>query len=179
MQGYYGDPEDTSRVLTSDGHLRTGDMGRLDDDGFLIMTGRLKEQYKLQNGKYVVPTPIEEQIKLSPFISNCLLYGADKPFCVLLVVPNLSALQTDAKLRGCEFENLQEDPRVLPLLKREVAALTKDFHSYMRPRKLLVLSEDFTVANGCLTPSLKVRRQEVVQKYQGLIAKIYDESAVE
>ena len=100
MQGYYGAPEDTAQVLTNEHQLRTGDMGRLDPHGFLIITGRIKEQYKLQNGKYVVPTPIEEQIKLSPLISNCMLYGADKPYCVLMVVPNQSALETAAKLLG-------------------------------------------------------------------------------
>jgi long-chain acyl-CoA synthetase len=179
MQGYYGAPEDTARVLASDGQLRTGDMGRLDDDGYLIMTGRIKEQYKLQNGKYVVPTPIEEQIRLSPLISNCLLYGADKPYCVVLVVYNQLALQAEAKARGFECIDAQEDPRILAMLKQEVAALTKDFHSYMRPRKLMLLSEDFTVANGCLTPSLKVRRQEVIAKYHSRIEQVYGEFPVE
>ena len=179
MQGYYGASEDTARVLTADRHLRTGDMGRLDEEGFLIITGRIKEQFKLQNGKYVVPTPIEEQIKLSPLISNCMLYGADKPYCVLMVVPNQSALQTAAQLRGFEFSSPEEDPRILALLKQEVAALSQNLHSYLRPKKLLILSEDFTVNNGFLTPSLKVRRQEVIRKYIGRITKIYDESHVD
>ena len=175
MQGYYGAPDDTARVLTADGHLRTGDMGRLDDDGYLIITGRIKEQYKLQNGKYVVPTPIEEQIKLSPLISNCMLYGADKPYCVLMVVPNVSALENEAKTRGFEYSNIEDDPRVHALLKQEVTDRSRDLHSYMRPKKLLILAEDFTVSNGFLTPSLKVRRQEVIRKYMGRLAKMYDE----
>lgn len=151
-------------------------MGRLDNDGFLIITGRIKEQYKLQNGKYVVPTPIEEQIKLSPLISNCMLYGADKPYCVLMVVPNRPALESEAQLRGFDCSDVEGDPKVLALLRQEVAARVQGLHSYMRPKKLLVVSEDFTVGNGFLTPSLKVRRQEVIQKYMGQLAKMYDES---
>ena len=176
MQGYYGAPEDTARVLMTDGRLRTGDMGRLDDDGFLIITGRIKEQYKLQNGKYVVPTPIEEQIKLSPLISNCMLYGADKPYCILMVVPNRPALESAAQSRGFDCSDIEGDPKVLALLKQEVLSRLQGLHSYMRPKKLLVVSEDFTVGNGFLTPSLKVRRQEVIQKYMGQLSKMYDES---
>jgi long-chain acyl-CoA synthetase len=175
MQGYFRAPEDTARVLTPDRQLRTGDMGRLDDDGYLIITGRIKEQYKLQNGKYVVPTPIEEQIKLSPLITNCMLYGADKPYCILMVVPNASAVESEAKTRGFEYSSIEDDPRVHALLKQEVSARSRDLHSYMRPKKLLILAEDFTVNNGFLTPSLKVRRQEVIQKYMGRLAKMYDE----
>jgi long-chain acyl-CoA synthetase len=176
MQGYHGAPEDTARVLMPDGRLRTGDMGRLDDDGYLIITGRIKEQYKLQNGKYVVPTPIEEQIKLSPLISNCLLYGADKPYCVLMVVPNPSVLRAEALSRGFDCSDVESNSNVYALLKQEVASRLRGLHSYMRPKKLLVVSEDFTVENGFLTPSLKVRRQEVIQKYAGQLAKVYDDS---
>jgi len=179
MQGYYRLPEETARILTPDGRLRTGDMGRLDEDGFLTITGRIKEQYKLQNGKYVVPTPIEEQIKLSPMIDNCMLYGADKPYCVLLVVPNRPALEAEARMRGFEISDIERDPEVIALLKKEVSLRVQGLLSYMRPKKLLVISEDFTVSNRFLTPSLKVRRQEVTQKYEGQLSKIYEELRAE
>src|SRR5664280_166848 len=179
MHGYYGLPDETARVLTPDGQLRTGDMGRLDDDGFLIITGRIKEQYKLQNGKYVVPTPIEEHLKLSPLILNCMLYGADKPYCVLLVVPNQPRLAQEARSQGLSITKVEDDPRIHALLKQEVALRSRDFHSYMRPKKLLVLSEDFSVNNGFLTPSLKVCRQEVIRKYHARLARMYDESVNE
>ena len=175
MKGYYNAPTDTARVRMPDGRLRTGDMGRLDEDGYLTITGRIKEQYKLQNGKYVVPTPIEEQIKLSPLIDNCLLYGADKPYCVLMVVPNRVALESEGKERGFDLTNMERDPKVLAFLKQEVSARVQGLHSYMRPKKLLVVREDFTVQNGFLTPSLKVRRQEVIQKYQGQLQGMYEE----
>jgi long-chain acyl-CoA synthetase len=173
MQGYYGAPEDTRRVLTTDGGLRTGDMGHLDSDGYLVITGRIKEQYKLQNGRYVVPTPIEEHFKLSPLVTNCMLYGADKPFCVLMVVPNQVALQDEARHRGMPLANLQEHSCVYDLIRNDVSARARAFQSYMRPKKLLILSEDFTVENGFLTPSLKIRRQEVINRYNDQLAQLY------
>lgn len=179
MKGYYGAPEDTARVLTADGRLRTGDLGYLDPDGYLVITGRIKEQYKLQNGRYVVPTPIEEHLKLSPLISNCVLYGADRPFCVLLVVPDQTSVESEARQRGLAISHSMEDPLVYDMLKRDVAVRCRQFQSYMRPKKLLVLSEDFTVDNGFLTPSMKVRRQEVINRYNALLAKLYADSTVD
>ena len=173
MGEYYGAPEDTAKVLTSDGQLRTGDMGHLDAEGYLVITGRIKEQYKLHNGKYVVPTPLEEHFKLSPYVSNCMLFGADKPYCVLIVVPNQSAIQAEAQARGLAISRLEEDPQVYDIIKTDVTKRAKEFHAYMRPKKLLILSEDFTVENGLLTPSMKVRRQEIISKYNRRLAKLY------
>lgn len=178
MQGYHGAPEDTARVLTADGRLRTGDLGYLDPNGYLVITGRLKEQFKLQNGRYVAPTPIEEHLKLSPLISNCVLYGADRPFCVLLVVPEQARVEAEARQRGLTLSNYTEDPLVYDMLKNDISALSREFQSYMRPKKLLILSEDFTVDNGFLTPSMKVRRQEVINRYNLQLAKLYADSTV-
>ena len=88
MLGYHNQPEDTAKVMTADGGLRTGDLGRFDADGFLVVTGRVKELYKLQNGKYVAPAPLEEKLTLSPFIAQAMLHGADKPYNVAIIVPN-------------------------------------------------------------------------------------------
>jgi len=124
----------------------------------------------------VVPTPIEEQIKLSPLIDHCLLYGADKPYCVLMVVPNRNALESEAEERGIDLSNLEQDPKIIALLKQEVSTCVQGLQSYMRPKKLLVVAEEFTVNNGFLTPSLKVRRQEVIEKYHGRLMKMYEGS---
>jgi len=173
MQGYYRAPEDTARVITADGGLRTGDMGHLDEDGYLVITGRIKEQYKLQNGKYVVPTPIEEHFKLSPMISNCMLYGADRPYCVLMVVPNEAALQEAALQRGLPMTDLQQQTCVHDIVRRDISLRARVFQSYLRPKRLLILSEDFTVENGLLTPSMKIRRQEVINRYSDQLAQLY------
>jgi long-chain acyl-CoA synthetase len=178
MKGYHGAPEDTARVLTADGGLRTGDLGYLDPNGYLVITGRLKEQFKLQNGRYVAPAPIEEHIKQSPLISNCVLYGADRPFCVLLVVPAQARVEDEARQRGLTVSNCTEDPLVYGMLKNDISARTREFQSYMRPKKLLILADDFTVDNGFMTPSMKVRRQEVINRYSVQLSKLYADSTV-
>ncbi|MEE8526808.1 MAG: long-chain fatty acid--CoA ligase, partial [Thermoanaerobaculia bacterium] len=93
MLGYHNLPAETAEVMTADGGFRTGDLGRLDEDGFLYITGRIKEQYKLENGKYVVPAPLEELLQLSPFISQAFIHGADKHYNVALLVPDRQALE--------------------------------------------------------------------------------------
>jgi long-chain acyl-CoA synthetase len=179
MSGYYRLPTESAACMTLDGWLRTGDLGYLDGDGYLVVTGRIKEQYKLNNGKYVAPTPIEEKLKQSPLIDNCLLYGADEPFNVLIVTPDRVALEKELEARGVEMTNIETQPEVYRLLRLEVAALAKEFASYVRPKKLVIVSEGFTIENGLLTPSLKVRRNAVVEKYQSRLSAAYYESVEE
>src|SRR5690606_40201830 len=100
MQGYHNREEENSAVFCEDGAFRTGDMGYLDEDGYLFITGRIKEQYKLETGKYVVPSPLEEELKLSPFILNVMLYGANRPHNVALVVADVPAIEKWAGERG-------------------------------------------------------------------------------
>ena len=92
MQGYHNREEETAAVMLEDGGFRSGDMGYLDEDGYLFISGRIKEQYKLENGKYVVPSPLEEQLKLSPFLANIMLYGHNRPHNVALVVPDMDVV---------------------------------------------------------------------------------------
>jgi len=175
MQGYRGLPAETSRALTPQRELRTGDLGRFDDEGYLVVTGRIKEQFKLNNGKYVTPTPIEEKLKESSLIANCMLYGADQPYCVLIVVPELAAVAKAAEPTGAAFNDTAAERAVYRLLKQDVASLSTQFTAFVRPRKLLVLDEDFTIENGLLTPSQKVRRHAVIKKYQDRLLSLYAE----
>lgn len=177
MQGYHGLPDETARAITPDGKLRTGDLGYLDQDGYLVITGRIKEQYKLSNGKFVAPAPIEEKLKESPLVANCMLYGSGETYCVLIVAPNLATLEQRAKDSGITIEDLESQPEIRRLLRQELAQLSAEFASYARPKKLLVVSEDFTIENGLLTPSQKVRRNAVIEKYQARLRKLYLESA--
>ena len=110
MKGYHNLPEETAEVMTDDGGFRTGDLGRIDDDGFLYITGRIKEQYKLENGKYVVPAPLEEQLQLSPYVVQVFIYGDNKPFNVALVVPDRPAVEKWAREHGVG-RRLRGDPR--------------------------------------------------------------------
>lgn len=176
MQGYHNRPEENAQAFTADGGLRTGDMGHLDADGFLFITGRIKEQYKLENGKYTVPSPLEEDLKLSPFITNVMLYGENKPFNVALVVPDLSSLERWAKQRGEPLGDPKTDPKILALLQSELDKHSAHFKGYERPKKLLVTLEDFTIENGILTPSLKIKRREVVKRYGPALEGLYTKS---
>jgi long-chain acyl-CoA synthetase len=173
MRGYHDRPEENAQAFTADGGLRTGDMGSLDQDGYLFITGRIKEQYKLENGKYVVPSPLEEDLKLSPFVANAMLYGADRPYNVALVVPDREALRHAAAAGASTPEAPLETDRVRTLVRQEIARRTQSWKSFERPRDFALIEEDFTVENGLLTPSLKLKRRDVCARYRHVIDALY------
>lgn len=173
MQGYYNLPAETAAVIGSDGALRTGDMGYVDSDGYLVITGRLKEQYKLENGKYVVPSPLEERLRLSPLIANCILYGANRPHNVVLVVPDWDALRQHASDANDEPPQGTADPRIARWILKEIRDLSRGFRSFERPKRVALCEEDFTIANGLLTPTLKPRRDEIVRRHQAQLDALY------
>jgi long-chain acyl-CoA synthetase len=173
MRGYHGHPEEDAKVFTADRGLRTGDMGHLDEDGHLYVTGRIKEQYKLENGKYVVPSPLEEELKLSPYIGNVVLYGANKPHNVALVVLNQAALGKWAEREGVSLGDPTKDQRVQALVRAELERLSQDFRGYERPKAFALIVADFTPENGMLTPKMSVRRNKVLQTYQGMLDALY------
>ncbi len=174
MLGYYNRPDETAAVLSPDGAFRTGDLGTLDEDGYLYITGRLKEQYKLENGKYVVPGPLEEKIKLSHYVSNAFVYGSNRPYNVALVVPEREAIEAWARKRGIQLGSLASDPQVHALLEEEIAAACREVRGYERVRKFAVVEEDFTTENGMLTPTLKLKRRVVLERYGALIDSLYE-----
>jgi long-chain acyl-CoA synthetase len=176
MQGYYKHKAETDAVFTPDGGFRTGDMGYLDEDNYLFITGRIKEQYKLENGKYVVPAPLEEALKLSPFVSNVMIYGDNKPFNVALVAPNVGIVQEWAKAHGLgekKLDDILADARLRSKVKEELERVSGEFKGYERIRNFALISEDFTQENGMLTPKLSVKRRNVLAKWGGEIEKLY------
>ena len=173
MQGYHHRPEETRAVLMDDRGFRSGDMGYLDADGFLYITGRIKEQYKLENGKYVVPAPLEEQLKLSPFIANVMIHGANKPHNVALVVPDHEALKKWAGENGVDLGNITHSERVRELLRGELEKYGAEFKGYERPKDFVIVPEDFTTDNGMLTPTLKLKRRTVLAKYEQALDELY------
>ena len=173
MQGYHNRPEENAQAFTADRGLRTGDMGRLDEEGYLYITGRIKEQYKLENGKYVVPSPLEEILKLSPYILNVMLQGENKPYNVALVVVDSEAVMRWAKLANFAVKDVVSDPQVKTLIQGELENYGSRFRSYERPKKFVLITEDFTVENGLLTPSLKVKRRNVLAKYGKTLEALY------
>jgi long-chain acyl-CoA synthetase len=173
MKGYHNRPEDQEKAFTPDGGFRTGDLGYVDEDGFLYITGRIKEQYKLENGKYVAPAPLEEELKLSPYIANAMIYGANKPHNVALVVLDVEAVRKWAHAHGVPADRLAEDSRVHQLIKSEVAAHAASFKEFERPRHFILTTEDFTVENELLTPTLKVKRPRVLARYADALESLY------
>ncbi len=174
MLGYHHRPDEDARALMPDGGLRTGDLGYLDADGFLYISGRIKEQYKLENGKYVMPSPLEEEIKLSPYIANVMIHGDGRPFNIALVVPDAAAVRAWAQHEGFTLgEDPTADPRVRALIGAEIERLAAEFKGFEKPRDFVLLRQDFTTDNGLLTPTLKLKRRDVVARYGSVIEEVY------
>jgi long-chain acyl-CoA synthetase len=175
MRGYHNLDEVTRQSMTEDGGLRTGDLGKLDDDGYLYITGRVKELYKLENGKYVAPVPLEEKLLLSPFILQCMIFGANRPHNTALIIPDMMALRAWAKTQGIDSddETLLTLPKVRTLLEGEVDKYSKDFKGFERIKDFVIDTEELTMQNGLLTPTLKVKRNRVVAKYGPVFDSLY------
>jgi long-chain acyl-CoA synthetase len=177
MLGYHNKPQATADVMTSDGGFRTGDRGKLDEDGFLHITGRFKEQYKLENGKYVFPGAVEEEIKLIPYVLNVMVFGEGRAFNECLVVPDLARLRQHGKELGLSVDPeamlLADDAigrQVRHLVGLDIANhLLGRFASYEIPRRFHFAVEDFTVANGLLTQTLKLKRKAVMERFADLL----------
>ncbi len=177
MVGYHNRPEETAAVLDADGWFRTGDMGRLDDDGFLWITGRVKEQYKLENGKYVVPAPLEEKLKLIPAVTSACVDGTNRPFNVAIIYPDFEVLRRWAReqgLRAQDDEALARDPAVEAYLLAEIDRVGADFKSYERPKRVLVITRDFAPEDDTLTPTLKLKRRNILARYEAELNAIYE-----
>ncbi len=176
MQGYHNNPEATKEVMTEDGGFRTGDRGRLDEDGYLYITGRIKEQYKLVNGKYVFPAALEEEIKLLPEVETVMIYGDGRDYNVALVVPDFEVLEKYAR-----ENNLPDDPEALagnPDVQEMISNAVSDglkgkFGGYEIPRKFLFMSETFSSENGMLTQTMKLKRRNVLERYMPEIESLY------
>jgi long-chain acyl-CoA synthetase len=175
MRGYYNRPEENEKALLPDGGFRTGDLGYLDADGFLYITGRIKEQYKLENGKYVMPSPLEEELKLSPYILNVMLYGANRPFNVALVVVDEKAIRKWATDTATTVgADLATDPAVRRLIGAELARCGASFKRFEQPADFVLAIEDFTIESGLLTPTLKLKRAAVLNRYKDRLERLYE-----
>jgi len=178
MKGYYNRPEETAAMIGPDGWLRTGDLGMVDRDGYLKITGRIKEQFKLENGKFVAPAPLEEELKLCPLIGNALIYGVNRLYTVALIFPEREALAKWASehgLGGRDHATLCRDPHVRTYLASQIERLSAEWKGYEKPGAFAVLPDDITVENGLMTPSLKLKRRKIVEKFATEIEALYAE----
>jgi long-chain acyl-CoA synthetase len=190
MRGYHNLPDATEQSFTADGGLRTGDIGRFDSDGYLFITGRVKELYKLSNGKYVAPVTLEEKLQLSPFIAQVCVYGTDKPYNTAIIVPDMPALESWAEAHGVAVKpansnaanggntRLLQEPRVRELIRQELDRFSREFKGYEQIRDFVLESELFSTSNDLLTPSLKLKRRNVMSKYQAQLDALYRSNAI-
>ncbi len=176
MVGYHNKPEATKQVFTEDGWFRTGDVGKIDEDGYVYITGRIKEQYKLENGKYVFPAAIEEDIRLLPYIENTMIFGDGKPYNICIVIPDCSVLEKTAEILKLktEVDKLVHLPLVQEFMTIEIRKSLKDkYGNYEIPKKFIFTDENFTIENGMLTQTLKLKRRVVIEKYKEQIEELY------
>lgn len=169
MEGYHNLPEETAKVKTAEGGMRTGDLGRISADGYLTITGRVKELYKLENGKYVAPAPLEEKITLSPYIAQAMVHGANKPYNVALIVPDLINLKDWAAkndLSAGNVDALLRNEKTLRLFQEELDKYSREFKSFERVKKFVLIAEEFSTSNDMLTPTMKVKRRNVLKRYE-------------
>ncbi len=176
MRGYFGQPQATAEAIDADGWFHTGDIGLLDAEGYLRITDRKKDLIVTSGGKNVAPQPIENLAKTSKFVSNAVMLGDRRPFCIMLVVPSADTLKAWAAhkgLPGGEVEQLIGLPEVQQKVEREVRKTLRDLAQFEMPKKLLLLPHDFSLEAGELTPTLKVRRRVVEERHRAMIEGLY------
>ncbi len=175
MSGYYNKPEATTEAIDSDGWFHTGDIGELSPDGYLKITDRKKDLIVLTNGKKVAPQPIEATLKQSPYIGEAVLFGDKQPTISALLVPNFGRLLEWAKsqdLPTSDIGCLVASPEVQKLLKTEVDRETRGLADYEKIKRFRVLDKPFGIESGELTPTLKVKRKFVAQKYADALSSM-------
>jgi long-chain acyl-CoA synthetase len=176
MLGYFKSEENTKKAIDDDGWFHTGDLGELDSDGFLKITGRKKEIFKLSNGKYISPAIIENKFIESPLIEQMMVVGENQKFAGALISPNFEALHAYAAENNLTYrdnEELVKLPEIYNLIKKEVIDINKNLAQYERINTFRIVCQEWTPANGELSPTLKKRRHIISKKYEHLIKEMF------
>ncbi len=175
MQGYYNNPEATAEAIDKEGWFHTGDIGELIEGKYLKITDRKKEIFKTSGGKYVAPQMVENKLKESKFIEQCMVVGENQKFPAALIVPEFEALKQWAKDQGIDgsLEEISNHEKVYQLIEEEVNKTMESVAQYEKVKKFLILSEMFTIDAGELTPTLKLKRKVINNKYKDKIERIY------
>ncbi len=175
-KGYYKMPEATKESFTEDGWFKTGDIGHIDEDGFVYITDRKKEIIITAGGKNVAPQAIENALKFSKYISNACLYGDKKPYIVALVTLNIERIidyAKEHKLRYLDVSDLAKNEKIIKLIKKEIEKVNKNLAKVETIKKFAILPQDFSIETGELTSTLKLKRRVVYQKYKDIIECLY------
>jgi long-chain acyl-CoA synthetase len=176
MMGYYKRPDLTSECIDQDGWFHTGDIGVWVDNKFLKITDRKKEIFKTSGGKYVAPQPIENKMKESPYIEQMMVVGAEKKFAGALIVPSFPNLKEWCAKNGITVDtnaDMLSNPRVIELFKQTVEHYNQQFNHVEQVKKFELLNTEWNIDGGELTPTLKLKRKVIMEKYQDAIERIY------
>lgn len=176
MIGYYKQPEQTAEVLDADGWLHTGDIGRLDENGFLYITDRKKEMFKTSGGKYVAPQVIENKLRSSRFIEQAMVIGENRKFPAALIVPSFAFLKDYCALKEIPYGGPEEavrEQRIIARIQQEVDAVNQGLGHWEQVKKFVLLPKEWSIDGGEFTPSLKLRRKPILAKYATEVDGIY------
>jgi len=176
MQGYHNKPEDTAETKDAEGWLHTGDIGEIDDAGYLKITDRKKDFFKTSGGKYVAPSLIESTFKgLCPYVSQFMVYGADHNFVTALVTLDPDAIQDWADAHGIkgDYRTIVTSPQAHEMVQHHIDTLNVNLNRWEQIKKFTILDHDLTIEEGDLTPSMKLRRKAVSDKYKDVLDAQY------
>lgn len=177
MMGYYKRPDLTAEVIDEDGYLRTGDIAEWVNGKFLKITDRKKELFKTSGGKYVAPAPIENKLKESRYIEQVMLVGDNQKFVTALIVPSFLHLQAWAKENGVPYESNTQivgNEKIKTLINAEIGVTNKEFGHVEQVKKFALLDKEWTIEDGELTPTLKVKRKIILTRYEALVESMYN-----
>ena len=180
MKGYFNNEDATAEAIDADGWFYTGDIGIIDEDGFIKITDRKKNIIVLSNGKNVAPQPIESQLVQSPFIDQIMLIGNERKNIAALIVPNFGALKSWASENSVDSSYLPEmlkTREVQQLIQREIRERLTDFADFEQVRRFALLEKEFSQEEDEMTPTLKLKRNVIIEKYANVIAGMYPEDA--
>ncbi|AFL97899.1 AMP-dependent synthetase/ligase [Ornithobacterium rhinotracheale] len=176
MKGYYNRPEENEKAFTKDGWFKTGDAGRFDEKGNLVITDRIKELIKTAGGKYIAPQMVENVLTKDPEIAQAVVYGERKPYAVALITPNFDWLKNWAKEQNINFQNMVElikNKKVVKYFEQKVHDLQSELARYEQVKKIYLLSQELSMENGEITPTFKPIRKAIFAKYQNELEGLY------
>ncbi len=177
MKGYYKDPEHTNEIIDKDGWLHTGDIGVMVDGKYLKITDRKKEIFKLSLGKYISPQVIENKLKETLYIENCIVVGANQKFATALIIPNFEKMKiwaTKNKLNITSNDELIQNKMVINKINKEINEINKTLAAFEQIKREVLINDEWSVANGMLSQTLKLKRNNITKKYKEVIDNIYN-----
>ena len=180
MKGYYKKPQETSEVFTEDGWFRTGDAGKFDEAGNLFITDRIKDLMKTSNGKYVAPQPIENLLSNNNYINQAMVIAEGKPFVTAMIIPNFEALKEQLSKMNIPFTTWKEVvnlEKIKEFYSQKIEEMQHSLAGFEKVKKFVLMPAEFEITTGEITPTLKVKRNVVMQKYADLVDKMYNSSA--